>query len=416
MGKETSAVIVTKTQNWIDKCLENAGLRLKDTAFMRTRKLSAKLMLYLILHRVYTSLQLELDDFYDGIDCAHVSKQAFSKARQQLNPEFVRGFFDMTAEEAAKDKTMPTYCGMRLIAIDGSDISLENAPELKQSFGCSGPKKDAATALCSTAYGPLDHIIYDCRIDSYIKDERDLARMHVGRLEELGLKGSLLLFDRWYPSAEFISFLLKEGFHFVMRARSKWNLEADKVKTQDWIPLEHEGKHLSVRVLKVNLPTGEIETLLTSLNQKQLPIRKAAKLYFKRWAVETSYDLLKSKLQLENFSGKTVVSVKQDFYATMYLANLASFISADADEKITQADADKNLKYPRRSSSNRTIHILRNAFIRMLLEPDATIRDAMLQRIVDTIAQKPVSVVTNRSYARGIPREKRFYIARKSVV
>jgi hypothetical protein len=95
-------------------------------------------MLYLILHRIYTSLQLELDDFYDGIDCAHVSKQAFSKSRQQLNPEFLRGFFNMTAEEAAKDETTPTYCGTRLIAIDGSDISLENAPELKQFFGCSG--------------------------------------------------------------------------------------------------------------------------------------------------------------------------------------------------------------------------------------------------------------------------------------
>jgi IS4 transposase len=100
--------------------------------------------------------------------------------------------------------------------------------------------------------------------------------------------------------------------------------------------------------LKVKLPTGETETLVTSLNQKQLPIRKAAGLYFKRWAVETSYDLLKSKLQLENFSGKTAVSVKQDFYATMYLANLASFIAADADEMIAQADADKDLKYPRK--------------------------------------------------------------------
>ena len=101
------------------------------------------------------------------------------------------------------------------------------------------------------------------------------------------------------------------------------------------------GQTFSVRVLKVRLPTGETETLLTSLNQKKLPIRKAAGLYFKRWAVETSYDLLESKLQLEKISGKTEVSVKQDFYATMYIANLASFIFADADEKIAQADEEK---------------------------------------------------------------------------
>jgi hypothetical protein len=414
--KGISAVIFADSQSKIENCLESERLRLRDTAFTRSRKLTAKIMLYLILHRIYTSLQLDLDDFYEGTGCAHVSKQAFSKARQQLSPVFVRSFFDFTAETAAKDNTMPNYRGMCLIAIDGSDIALENSAELKETFGCSGSKKDAATALCSIAYGPLDHIIYDCQINSYKKDERDLARLHVKRLDELGLKKSLLLFDRWYPSAEFISFLLEKGFHFVMRARSKWSLDVDNVKTQGTITLEHEGRSFSVRVLKIKLPTGETETLLTSLNQKQLPIRNAAELYFRRWAVETSYDMLKSKLQLENFSGKTAVSVKQDFYATMYLANLAACIAAEADEKIAEADEGKRLKYPRRSSSNRTIHFLRKAFILILLEPDSKIRDAMLRRIFDSIAEKPVSIVPNRSPARCIPRKKRFYIAKKSVL
>ena len=272
MKQGKPSMIITFAQKKIEKCLESMGLRLKATAFTRSRKLTAKLILFLILHRIYTSLQLDLDDFYEDTGCAHVSKQAFSKARQQLNPEFVREFFDDTAKVAAKDDTMPSYCGMRLIAIDGTDAALENSAELKQTFGCSGTKKNAATALCSIAYGPLDHVIYDCRIDSYQKDERDLARMHVARLKELGLKKSLLLFDRWYPSAEFIAFLRKEGFHFVMRVRSKWNLEADSIKNQGWITLRQGENSFSVRVLKVKLPTGSTETLLTSLNQKQLPI------------------------------------------------------------------------------------------------------------------------------------------------
>lgn len=409
-------MLISKTKNSIFDCLKCEDLRLKATAFMRTRKLGAKMLLCIILQRVYTSLQLELDDFYEGIGCAPVSKQAFSKARQQLNPEYVRHFFDMTAEAAAEDNTMPVYKGKRLIAIDGSDISLENSPELKQVFGCSGSKKDAATALCSIAYGPLDHVIYDCRIDNYASDERELARLHVEQLLKLGLKGSLLLFDRWYPSAEFISYLYDKGFDFVMRVRSKWNLEVDNVKTQRRIMLKHDGKDIPVRVLKVSLSTGETETLLTSLSQKQLPIAEAASLYFKRWDVETSYDLLKSKLQLENFSGKTAVSVKQDIYATMYLANLTAFVAAEADVKITEADAEKNLKYPRQSNRNRSIHILRKAFIRLLFEPDEVKRDAMLQRIVDAISQKPISIVAGRSPARHNSRAKRFHIAKKSVV
>ena len=77
----------------------------------------------------------------------------------------------------------------------------------------------------------------------------------------------------------------------------------------------------------------------------------------------------------------------------MYLANLATFIATESDVKIAEADASQNLKYPRKSNRNRTIHILRKAFIRLILEPDTAIRDAMLQRIVDTIAQKPVPIV-----------------------
>ena len=55
-------------------------------------------------------------------------------------------------------------CFQLLIRIDGTDIALENSPALKGTFGCSGPKKDAATAFGSPAYGPLDHAIYDCQL------------------------------------------------------------------------------------------------------------------------------------------------------------------------------------------------------------------------------------------------------------
>ncbi len=54
-----------------------------------------------------------------------VSKQAFSKARAGLNPEFVRKFADGIASVHARDEAAPSYQGMRLIAIDGTDIALE---------------------------------------------------------------------------------------------------------------------------------------------------------------------------------------------------------------------------------------------------------------------------------------------------
>ena len=89
-----------------------------------------------------------------------------------------------------------------------------------------------------------------------------MAKLHMARLQELGLKGSLLLFDRWYPSASFLAYTMNAGFFFVMRVREKWNLQVDAVKTEDWVTMTHEGKDYSVRVLKVVLSNGEPETLL----------------------------------------------------------------------------------------------------------------------------------------------------------
>ena len=410
------AMAIENTQKLIEICLDAPELRIDDKAFTRERSLGAKRILHLILHRIYHSLQLCLDKYFEGIDMLPVSKQAFSQARKYLNPEYVRGFVDMTSELAAQDNTMPNYNGMRLIAIDGSDIALENTPELKETFGCSGPKNNAATALCSIAYGPLDHAIYDCRIDRYTADERSLAKAHIKRLSELGLCGSLLLSDRGYPSAEFIAFLYESGFQFVMRVRNKFNLDVDDIKTQGMVNLNHNGKEYRVRVLKVTLNNGETETLLTSLNQRQLPIRNAGTLYFERWKVEGAYDLIKSKLELENFSGKTKVSVLQDFYATMYLANISAFAAEEADEHVADADKNKNLKHSRKASRTRTIAKLRETFLDLITEQDEARRNARLDKLVSDISKYPIQVVPNRSPARKTPRNKRFFIGRRSVV
>lgn len=410
------AMAIENTQKLIETCMNAPDLRIDDKAFTRKRSLGAMKILRLLLYRIYLSLQLCLDNFFQESGESPVTKQAFSQGRRHLNPEYVRKFADMTSELAAKDNTMPSYNGMRLIAIDGSDIALENSPELKEAFGCSGPRKDAATALCSIAYGPLDDVIYDCRIERYTTDERSLAEEHIKRLKELGLFNSLLLFDRAYPSAEFIALLYESGFQFIMRVRDKFNLVADKIKEQGIINLKHNDKEYAVRVLKVELKTGEIETLLTSLNQEQLPTHEAGELYFKRWKVEVAYDRLKSKLELENFSGKTKVSVLQDFYATIYLSNMAAFAAEEADKKVARADEGKNLKHPRKANRARTISKLRGIFLRIIAERDEAKRKAMLDELILDIARYPIQAVLNRTVPRKLPRKKRFYIARRSLV
>lgn len=412
---DKKAMTAEMTRKYLENCLEDPALRRKRSAFTRERKLGAKRLLMIMLQRLVVSLQLGLDRYYEKMEEEPVSKQAFSKARAGLNPEYVRKFADGIAEIHAKDTDAPSYQGMRLIAIDGTDIAVENSSELKKVFGCSGSKRNAATALGSLAYGPLDHAIYDCQLAPYAADERDLAKRHISRLQELGLGGSLLLFDRWYPSAEFLAHLQNAGFFYVMRVRKKWNLQVDAVQTEGQVTLSYENQEFQVRVLKVEIPGGT-ETLLTNLSEARLPRECAAELYFKRWGVESTFDTLKSKLQLENFSGKTEVSVFQDFYATVYLAGFAMICAEDADKIIEQQDQGKQLKYRRKSNLNRSIDCLRRRFYRILLEDDPVLRSNMLDRLCSDIALRPEPVRPGRSPARNCPRNKRFHVAKKAVL
>ncbi len=55
-------------------------------------------------------------------------------------------------------------------------------------------------------------------------------------------------------------------------------------------------------------------------------------------------------------------------------------------------------------------------FCRILLEDDPAVRNALLNRLSEIIAQRPESVYPGSSPARKLPRNKRFPIAKKSVL
>ncbi len=78
------------SRSLLDHCKADPDLRLKETAFTRQRKLGPQRLLLILLHRLAACLQLAIDTYFKSVEEDPVSKQAFSKARAGLNPEFVR--------------------------------------------------------------------------------------------------------------------------------------------------------------------------------------------------------------------------------------------------------------------------------------------------------------------------------------
>lgn len=73
-------------------------------------------------------------------------------------------------------------------------------------------------------------------------------------------------------------------------------------------------EEIKVRFVRVRLDTGEYEVLITNLLDTEIfPTEEFKAIYHMRWGVEGFYKILKSRLTLENFTGKTADTVYQDF-------------------------------------------------------------------------------------------------------
>ena len=386
--------------------------------FTRKGKIGFVNLIAFTLNFVRRSLQLEIDSFFKLINSdSSISKQAFSQARQKISYEPFKILFDTTTQLARSEDGMDTFKGLHVSAIDGTTIALENMPELVEYFGCSGAGATAATARASALYDVLNEVLLDASIETFSCGEREIASQHILRLQDMGISNDLIIFDRGYASAKLIAQLFGAGIHFLMRVRRKFNKEIDALASSDgFVEITHEKKIYRTRVVKFPLPSGKIETLITDLPQDTFKTTDFQTLYFKRWPIETRYDTLKIKLQLENFTGKTVLSVFQDFYASMFLSNMATFAKYVTDAEIQKDNADKNLDYEYKTNVNILIGKLKDNLVLAMLEPNSKKRDRALKKVLAEIAKNRTPIRPGRQFERKIPRKKRFFMNKKSAL
>jgi hypothetical protein len=87
--------------------------------------------------------------------------------------------------------------------------------------------------------------------------------------------------------------------------------------------------------VRVDLPSGEPEVLVSSLTDLQAyPTALFTDLYHQRWGVEEDYKVLKSRLNIENYSSVSVEGALQDLHAKLLTKNLAASAIHDAKRKI----------------------------------------------------------------------------------
>ena len=389
--------------------------RTKPSYFTRfsSCKMDFTSLLLFELNFIRKTLQLELDLFFKNIkgDEKRITKQGYSQARQKISPlAFVKMADEITKWYYSND--FKKFNGYRLSAIDSSILEINNSERLRNAFGYSegSSTQKLARAKASGIYDIENGMMITSKISKYTDGEREVAVELIEKLKQLGLKNDLMLFDRGYPSKKFFAYLQESQIKYVCRVSSKKIRQIHCAQKPDQItelPVK-TGQKLSVRVLRLTLDSGEEEVLVTNLFDKELGIQEFKELYFKRWGIETKFNEIKNRLQIENFTGDTVISVEQDFYASIYLSNMATIAKNEANEKVTLGNADKNLKYDYKVNLNVLIGKLKDSLVLMLLEDDSDMRRAMLHQVMNEISKNVVPVRPGRSYNRKKSRSNRY--------
>ena len=354
-----------------------------------------------ILSFAKKSLQLELDDHFalTNKSTETITKQAYSAARKKISPLAFVILFNAIVEKFYS-MSFAKYKGYRLLAIDGSVFEIPNTAELRRTYGFAvNQTKKVARARGSILYDLKNDIIIDASITGYNVSERDLAFKHLERLQAIRTEKDLVLFDRGYPGCELIGCLVDNNIDFLMRTPVNFLKEIREVQGEDSVvEYQFKRRNYRVRVLKVLLSTGEVETLITSLFDSEFTAQDFKELYNNRWGIETKYNELKNKLQIENFTGECKIAIEQDFYASMYLANMASLAKRDAEEK--RSRSERNTKYEHKINVNILIGKLKDSLVYMLLVDDEKIRGDILHQVIAEISRNVVPIRPNRSSPR----------------
>jgi len=339
-----------------------------------------------------SSIQRELDRFFKALDQSdfnirEVTKGAFTQARAKLNPWAFGRLNEVAVNSFYDGAQYYGWYGMRTLAVDGTRLVLPNHPSVVEEFGVHqfGPKADSPRSLAmgSMLYDVFSQITLDARLAPYASSERDLLMEHLDKVES----GDLLLLDRGYPCFWLLFLLKAKEIEFCVRLKENWWLKVkdftDSDEIERIVTFRLPGKDrkkladfphmqdatLTCRLIKVELENGEKEILCTSLTDSEKYLYEDFKeLYHYRWNEEEAYKLLKARVELENFSGKTARAVRQDFYAKVFLMTLCAAYAHPIEEKVVEEyKADQNRKYDQKINRTNALSMTQDILIGVLI-------------------------------------------------
>ena len=381
------------------------------TAFTRKRNMPLTELVAFLLQRSTNGLDIKLDKWFSEWmpeDSLPVSRQAISKARQLLPEDIFHDFLKLSAKEFVSSTiSKKNWNGYQIYAIDGTDLQLPTTTETLKEFGNIKSRfgTQIAGASASLLYDVLNDVILDGVICPYRTNERNMAKTLLENTVFRNTKDNcIVVFDRGYPAYEFLGYLLDNNIKFVIRVKEQMSRLRNTDTEDGEVYRKCGNKCRTLRTIQLQLENGTEEYLITNLSKEESSHDSFKELYFLRWGIEGKYKEIKSRFEIENFSGKKSICIKQDFYINLFLANICSLLKQEIDDK---SDNDEGLTKVYQTRKTFVIYRVNSIISGLVLKRIELVEE--LVNLIECCKKKRSQIRRNRRCERNLNINRRKY-------
>jgi hypothetical protein len=248
----------------------------------------------------------------------------------------------------------------RLWACDCTVQMLPNTEETRKIGIHKNQYKAVASIKLSCYFDILSKILTSVSIHS--KQTTDLMACLQKQVQNIP-KDVIAIYDRGYGSHILPFWHDKNGSKYVIRLKTGFSntvkkfMESSANEVFITEPLsERTCKRLaecgirksqldmiSYRLVKIILPTGEPEVLMTNLDST-FTMSDLGELYRLRWGIETCFFCLKSHQMLGIFSGYSEQVILQDIWVNLLFYNMQSITNLEANLRVKEISQKRKKK------------------------------------------------------------------------
>jgi hypothetical protein len=354
---------------------------------------------------------IQMKNVFAELPARVITAQAFAEGRKMLPVAFFQSLFSLLGERFAKaHQRALSWKGFRVLAGDGSVLTLPESKPLRAHFGCPSNQRTKRCRIQARLVAIVSIFTGFCSgfvLAPFASSEQKLLAQI---LSSIG-RGDLLLLDRGFFGFGMLHAVINQGAQVLMRIQKHvrpakiqklangvvlWTIRTNARQRRNWpgLPAEMTLRHVRYA------PHGSRPILLlTSLTDPKIASdQEIADLYHFRWRIETVYRELKHVLDMQGLRSHTPEGILKEVHCHLLLNNLIRWLMQEAAEKQRGQDG-LAIDY----SFKGAYHAVIEYAPKMLYYEDKYLR-ILYEQLLASISAHPIDKRPGRSYPRATDR------------